>query len=110
MSMDTEQNLRTFISKWGTDFDTVIASFREHLADDVVWDQPGVAVTHTCQEAIDLLKGFKEQVDMATFEATIVQLAVNGNVAIAERIDHLRRSDRSLIASLSRHRCLRIQL
>ncbi len=94
-----EANLRRFIGEWGKSFEVVVASFREYLAPGVVWEQVGSATTYSADEAVALLYEMKSKYDIATFGADIRHLLVDGDVAIAERVDHLRRADGSLIHS-----------
>ena len=42
-----EANLRRFIGEWGKSFEAAVASFREHLAAEAVWEQVGSATTHS---------------------------------------------------------------
>jgi len=99
MQQDNEKNLRDFIAEWGKGYDAVIAAYRKYLSDDVVWDQPPIATTHTLDEAISLLAEFRAKVGLAMFPADLLGLAVNGDVGFAERIDHLTKEDGSLLAS-----------
>ena len=94
-----ESNLRRFIGEWGKSFEAAVASFREHLAADAVWEQVGSATTHSADEAVALLNEMNSKYGIATFGADIRQLLVDGDVAVAERVDHLRRADGALIHS-----------
>lgn len=98
--IDYERTLRQFIREWGNGFDAIVAAFREHLAADAVWEQHPLPTTRSVEEAIVMLRNFKDLKDVCGFPADIRKLAVSGSVAFAERIDHLRRSDGSIIASV----------
>jgi limonene-1,2-epoxide hydrolase len=97
---DHEKTLRGFISRWAVSFEGLLQAFGEFLADNVVWEKPSVSATYSAREAIDLLTSFKQNFDVATYESTIRQIIVRGDTAVVERVDHVRRSDGSLIVSL----------
>jgi len=88
------------MGEWGKDFESVLASFRRHVAPNAVWVQDPAPTTRSLEEALSLLRDTRDRLGMETFAADIVHIAVNGDVAFAERVDHLRRADGSLIASL----------
>jgi limonene-1,2-epoxide hydrolase len=94
-----ETNLRRFIGEWGKSFEAAVASFRDHLAPGAVWEQVGSVTTHSAEEAIALLHEMKSKYGIATFGADIRHLLVRGDVAVAERVDHLRRTEGTLIHS-----------
>ena len=99
MIKDHEKTLRAFMDEWGKSYEAVLKAYDEYLADNVLWDQPPMGTTHTKQEAIALLRDFNQKVGLATFRAEVLNVAVNGDVAFAERIDHLARADGSSISS-----------
>ena len=39
MAADHETTLRRFMSDWSKDFESIIQSYRQYLAADVVWEQ-----------------------------------------------------------------------
>jgi limonene-1,2-epoxide hydrolase len=86
--------------EWGRDFESVLAAFRRYLAPNAVWVQDPAPTTRTIDEALALLRDVNQRIGMATFAAEVRQIAVNGDVAFAERIDHLKRADGSLITSI----------
>jgi len=100
MQRDHEQTLRAFMQEWGKDFDSVVAAFRRYLAPNAVWAQDPIPATHGIEEAVDLLRDTRERIGMCSFGADVRHVAVNGDVAFAERVDHLKRDDGSLIFSL----------
>lgn len=97
----TDSNLRRFIGEWGKSFEAAVASFREYLEPRAVWEQVGSVTTYSADEAVALLYEMKSKYGIATFGADIRHLLVNGDVAVAKRVDHLRRTDGSLIHSAS---------
>jgi limonene-1,2-epoxide hydrolase len=100
MAADHEATLRRFMGEWGKDFESIITAYRQYLANDAVWEQGPLPTTRSLEEAIGLLRQFHERVGLESFPADVRQLVVQGNVACAERIDHLRRRDGSVIASI----------
>jgi limonene-1,2-epoxide hydrolase len=100
LQRDHETTLRAFMNEWGKDFESVLAAFRRHLAPNAVWVQDPAPTTRTIDEALGLLRDTRERLGLETFAAEIRHIAVNGDVAFAERVDHLRRADGSLITSL----------
>jgi limonene-1,2-epoxide hydrolase len=97
MQSSNESNLRRFIGEWGKNFEAA-AAFREYLSVDAVREQIGSITTHSRDEAIALLQEMKAKYGIDTFGADI-RLVVDGDVAFAERVDHLRREDGTLIHS-----------
>ncbi len=95
-----EKTLRSFISRWAVSFEGLLQAFGEVLAEDAVWEKPSVSATHSAREAIDLLTSFKHNFDVATYESTIRQIIVRADTAVVERVDHVRRSDGSLIVTM----------
>lgn len=99
MDHNIEQTLRSFIGEWGKSFQAIVQAFERHLAANCVWVQGPIPTTRTLEQALTLLRGFRDKVGLETFPAEIRNLAVNGRVAFVERVDHLRRADGSIIAS-----------
>ena len=97
---DIERTLREFMAEWGKSLAAIVAAYHRFLAPDVVWEQQPLPTTRSVEEAVNMIVSVHEMVGMETFGADILNLAVRGNVAFAERIDHLRRADGSLIASV----------
>jgi len=97
---DIERTLRDFIAEWGKSLSAIVAAYRRYLTPDAVWEQQPLPTTRSVEDAVKMIVSFNESVGMETFGAEILNLAVRGNVAFAERIDHLRRADGSLIASV----------
>jgi limonene-1,2-epoxide hydrolase len=97
---DIERTLREFIGEWGKSLDAIIAAFNKYLVADAVWEQRPLPTAYSVEQAVSFLQAFQKSVGMETFGAEILNLAVHGNVAFAERIDHLRRADGSLLASV----------
>ena len=88
------------MSDWSKDFESIIQSYRQYLAADVVWEQGPIPTTRSLDEAIALLRKFHERVGLENFPADVRQVVVTGDVGFAERIDHLSRRDGSVIASI----------
>jgi limonene-1,2-epoxide hydrolase len=99
MPASNETNLRNFIGEWGKSFEAAEASFRDYLAPDVVWEQVGFVTTHTRDDAVALLHQMLDTYGIATFGADVRQLVVSGDVGFAERVDHLKMRDGTLIHS-----------
>jgi limonene-1,2-epoxide hydrolase len=100
MAGDLEQTLRSFIGEWGKGPEAIATAFRRYMAPDCVWEQNPVPTTRSAEEAVALLRDFNAKAGVASFPADIRQMVVKGNVAFAERVDHLRRADGTLIASV----------
>ena len=62
--------------------------------------QDPIPATHGIEEAVGLLRDTRERIGLCSFGADVRHVAVNGDVAFAERVDHLKRADGSLIFSL----------
>jgi limonene-1,2-epoxide hydrolase len=97
---DIERTLREFIAEWGKSLSAIVAAYHRYLTPDAVWEQQPLPTTRSVDDAVKLLVSLNEKVGMETFGAEILNLAVRGNIAFAERIDHLRRADGSLIATV----------
>jgi limonene-1,2-epoxide hydrolase len=99
MSSANRDAVEQFFGAWSASFDALLDSFDRHLADDARWEQTGLPTTSTKAEALELLKAFRQQLELATIDVELVHVADDEGVVLTERVDHLRRDDGSLIAS-----------
>jgi limonene-1,2-epoxide hydrolase len=99
MSADHRETTERFFAAWSESTEALLDAFDRTLADDARWEQSALPTTTTKAEAIALLRGFREQLGLATIDVELVHVAAADGVVLTERIDHLRRDDGSLIAS-----------
>ena len=69
MAADHETTLRRFMTDWSKDFESIIESYRQYLAADVVWEQGPIPTARSLDEAIALLRQFHERVGLESFPA-----------------------------------------
>ena len=99
MSAANRASVEEFFAAWRVSFDALLDSFDRHLADDARWEQSALPTTRTKAEALELLKAFRDQIELGAIDVDLANVAVDGSVVLTERVDHLRRDDGSLIAS-----------
>jgi limonene-1,2-epoxide hydrolase len=99
MAQDPGQLVRDFLAGMGTSQAGDIAQYRAYLSDDVVWDS-GTQVYYGLEASIGCLYEAQERIGMECWSADIVHQAVNGDVVLNERVDHVLRTDGSVIADL----------
>jgi limonene-1,2-epoxide hydrolase len=99
MSAAHRTTTERFFQAWNVSFEALLEAFGEHLADDARWEQSAMPTTTSKDEALGLLRGFREQLGLATIDVELLHVASADDVVITERVDHLYADDGSLIAS-----------
>lgn len=79
----------------------LIAALQDHFADDAIWENSGLPTATGLEE----VKGFMQQfIDGFGLAALVVEwrgCAVDGDLVLTERIDHLDKADGERIMSLA---------
>lgn len=88
-----------FFARWAVSFDELCASFDNVMAPACRWEQRPMIVTNTRLQAVRFLRVSRRVLGLATIEVELSSLASVGNIVLTERVDHLLRSDRTVIAS-----------
>lgn len=86
-----EAVIRRFFESWGDG--TMLAAFDTYIADDARWLNSGLPECKGKQACLDLANRFAAP--FPTIAVDILNLAVNGDVVLAERLDRLRPADGS---------------
>jgi limonene-1,2-epoxide hydrolase len=87
-----EQQVRALFEGFDGGPEPVHAAIRAVFADDCVWVNGPIATTTGPEEAIALMVAAEER-GVHAIEFEVLNLAVNGDVVFAERIDHGRSAD-----------------
>ena len=98
-----------FFDSWSAGPAGFVSSFREHLAESVVWDQRPIARTHGLEQALRLASLSRRAIGLHSIDVEMLSVACDGPIVHTERRDHLRRPDGRLIASVSVAGVLRFQ-
>ena len=92
-----EQMVFDFLTHMGPTLDDCKRDYREHLTDDVVWDNVGFPVIRGIDACIEHLDTLKQLTGMEYCTIEIYNLATTGNVVLTERLDTMYREDDSFI-------------
>lgn len=97
---DHKKVVAKFFVQWETSFDEMCNGFSQFMTEDCLWEQAGIPDIRGATNAIVFLKQFRETAGFETARVEIRNLLADEGFVISERIDHLLRSDGSLIASV----------
>ncbi len=100
-----EDLTRTLFERWSLSFEEMAASLQDSFSSDCVWDQrPMAPRTHGPAQAVRFLRVARAGLGLETADVEMLSVAtgLDGSVSRVhtERIDHLRRADRSVIVSV----------
>src|SRR3546814_12434414 len=90
--------VRAFLGAWPNGVAALRQSFRDHLADDVDYENVGLTHSRGLAEALGLIENFMPGLDW--IDVDILSIAEDGDKVLTERVDDLRAADGSLLASL----------
>lgn len=89
--------VRSFMAAWSKGHDEMIESFRTTLAPDAVWENVGVSITRSRDEAVQSMSAQEGGLGVAAVDVEMVHIAEVGNVVLTERVDTLLRADGTTI-------------
>lgn len=72
-------------------------AIRVYFLPDTIWENVGLAVTTSVDEAIGLIAQFESAMDIHAIDIEILAIAEDGNCVLTERIDRMLRADGSEI-------------
>jgi limonene-1,2-epoxide hydrolase len=83
------ETVTAFLAEWGKSHEAMLASYRDFLTPETVWENIGLSKTTGIAEAMALLSGFDQAYDMGlhTVAVDMLHIATAGNVVLTERID-----------------------
>ena len=82
--MTPEDVVRAELKAWhGLDVDEIV----NHFHPDGVWDNVALGVHRGHDEIREAVQGYVQRMDSADLE--LLNIAVNGNVVLTERVDHM---------------------
>ena len=82
--MTPEDVVRAELKAWhGLDVDQIV----NHFHPDGVWDNVALGVHRGHDEIREAVQGYVQRMDSADLE--LLNIAVNGNVVLTERVDHM---------------------
>jgi limonene-1,2-epoxide hydrolase len=94
---EAEQVVFDFLTQMGPTLDDCKRDYREHMTDDVIWDNVGFPVIKGIDACIAHLDTLKELTGMEYCTIEVYNLASCGNVVLTERLDTMYREDDSVI-------------
>jgi limonene-1,2-epoxide hydrolase len=81
--VNPEDVVRAELTAWsGLD----VAEIVSHFSTDAVWDNVALGVYRGHDEIREAVEGYVKRMDHANIE--VLNLAVNGNIVLTERVDH----------------------
>jgi limonene-1,2-epoxide hydrolase len=92
-----EQVVFDFLTQMGPTLDDCKRDYRDHMTDDVIWDNVGFPVVRGLEACIAHLDALKQFTGMEYCTIEIYNLASVGNVVLTERLDTMYRDDDSVI-------------
>ncbi|OLT09035.1 hypothetical protein BJF78_06850 [Pseudonocardia sp. CNS-139] len=95
--------LLEFFSKWDSDFETMVQSFRDIFAENCAWwNADALPMVHGIDEAIEkvLIPSRDTALAMECIRVDMVNVAQTGNTVFHERIDHILKKDGSVVISI----------
>jgi limonene-1,2-epoxide hydrolase len=92
-----EQVVFDFLTHMGPTLEDCKRDYRDHLTDDVVWDNVGFPVIRGIDACIAHLDTLKQLTGMEYCTIEIYNLASTGSVVLTERLDTMYREDDSVI-------------
>lgn len=99
-TIDNRKLVLDFVASWEDGFDATVAAMRATLAADCVWHNSGLPAVQGIDACVALLDQARQGAGLESIETTIVAVVADGSTVAVERIDYLRRADRSLIGTL----------
>jgi limonene-1,2-epoxide hydrolase len=92
-AIDNEQFVRDFFAAMGPTLEDFKRNYREHMAEDVVWETVGLPAHRGKHACIGYLDQLHARTGMAYCAIDILHLASVGDVVLTERVDKMYRAD-----------------
>ncbi|MFW2829645.1 limonene-1,2-epoxide hydrolase family protein [Sphingomonas sp. ID0503] len=92
------ETVSAFLAEWPKGVAELGRSFEGYLADDLDYENVGLTHTRTKAEAKALIENFAPGLDNIALD--MLAVSEDGERVFTERVDHLRRKDGSVIASI----------
>jgi limonene-1,2-epoxide hydrolase len=99
--MDREAQVRELFGSFAAGREAGCAAVQRLFAEGCVWSSPGMPVTTGPAEAIELIERYEGEAGIHSTEMQILNLAVHGDVVLAEHLDHARREDGSSVLEMT---------
>ena len=97
---EAEALVRSFVASWGGGFDAITQALRTYLTEDCVWKNSGLPDVVGPEQAIALERAAFDEAGVDAIKSDIVSMVVEYPHVAVERLDHLLRTDGSLIAKM----------
>lgn len=91
-----EKLVLEFFSGMGPDLETFRRTYREVLADDVVWETVGRPPRIGLSACLDYLDALRAGTGMEYCDVELISMASRGDTVFTERIDAMKRADETL--------------
>lgn len=92
-----EEIVRAFVTGWGPAYADLRASYERYLADDCVWENPGMPPCKGKAEILALLDGAHQGMGIEATPVDLRNIAAAGPVVFTERMDRLIGADGKVI-------------
>lgn len=93
---DQEAVVLRFFDGMGPDIETFRQTYRDILADDVVWETVGRPPRVGLPACLDYLDTLKAGTGMEYCDVDLISIASSGDTVFTERVDAMKRADGSL--------------
>lgn len=91
-----EATILKFFDGMGPDLETFRRTYRDMLADDVVWETVGRPPREGLPACLDYLDALKAGTGMEYCDVRVISMASAGDTVFTERVDAMKRADGSL--------------
>jgi len=79
----------SFLAECGRSKEAMQEAMRSYFTSETVWENVNMGTTVGADEALALMQSFEDNTGIATFRATLINKAVDGNVVLTERTESL---------------------
>jgi limonene-1,2-epoxide hydrolase len=93
--MSARQTVEDFLNAWSTSTDAMRQSYRDYFTETTVWENVGMSKTVGPDAALALIQQFEQGMDMGTIVVDMLNIAVDGDRVLTERIDRIIGNDGS---------------
>ena len=93
--MSAQQTVEGFLDAWSGGIEAIQHSFHEYLTDQTVWENVGMSVTVGAEQGLSIIDEFKRSADMGAIMVDMIDIAVDDDRVLTERVDRIMGKDGS---------------
>ena len=93
--MSARQTVEDFLQAWSGGMDAMRQSYHDYFTDKTVWENVGMSTTVGAQQGLAIIDQFEQGADMGSMVVDMLNIAVDGNRVLTERVDRIMGKDGS---------------